>query len=538
MAKATMKRCIFILCILFFAFGLCAAQTTYNLENIYQRGIPDTSLRYWGNRLAGVGDVNGDGFDDVAISAYTRNTWKPKIYLYFGSAAGLDTIYDLLIEPPVESTMGSIAGGDINKDGYSDIILGLEGSTKKIWVYYGGPTVDTIPDITFSNSGKILECQVATGDLNGDDTTDIIVGDYWGDDNNGLDGHVYIFKGSAQFDTLPWLEIKGRNDEELGSTVGSGGDVNNDGYQDLYAGAPGNNAAYTWAGRLYIFYGGVAMDTIPDFIKNGEGASQFWGEYSSALCPAENEYGRFWTGNNCYPGGYMTTKQNGKAELFYGGIVMDTVPDMTITGADSFTNLGVTFASALIDSGFNGDLICGAAEPTGIGMGRCWTSKLAQDTIVDGWLQGRWVGDQIGVNTANAGDVNGDGREEIMFGSYTDTNRLVVVCKYTGPDGIEGKTDSLGQNIVLKLSQNFPNPFKQSTAIDYQISEKRLVNLSVYNIAGQKVKTLINEIINPGFYRVKWDGRDDKGQKVAGGVYFYRFTSDKKYTVKKMVVLH
>ncbi len=75
------------------------------------------------------------------------------------------------------------------------------------------------------------------------------------------------------------------------------------------------------------------------------------------------------------------------------------------------------------------------------------------------------------------------------------------------------------------IAQNYPNPFKDNTVIEYAIPVKAPVTLSVYDITGKLVKTLVNEVQNVNYYRVTWDGTDYKGSKVASGVYFYKLTS-------------
>lgn len=547
MAKATMKRCIFIFCLLSIAFCIGAAyapsqavaQTTYNLNIIFQRGIPDTSLRYWGAAIAGMGDVNGDGYDDVAVGCFKTTgaleTDTAYVYIYYGGAAGIDTIHDLLIKDWAKGWNGlSICGGDINKDGYSDIIINPV-SSGKAYIHYGGSSPPPTADIVFG--GRLYETftTVACGDVTGDDTTDLIVGDYA---NLSGDGHVNIYKGSAALDTMPWLRIDGHDGEEFGVTVGGGGNVNNDGFQDIYIGACANSEAYGWAGRLYIYHGGPAMDTIPDFIKDGEGGSQFWGDNPSALCLNNIGYGRFFTGSYYYPGGWLSAKNNGKVELFYGGSPMDSIPDMSIIGADTFTRLGTYCASALVDNGGLGDLLCGAFEDSGRGEGRLWTGKTVQDTVINAWLKGRWEGDNLGVKVANAGDVDKNGREEIIFASAADTNRQVVICRYTGPDGVAENPFETISLPGLKLFENVPNPFSRSTTIRYQLMANGFVSLRVYNIQGQLVRVLANEVKNPGSYEVRWDGRDETGQTAANGIYFYQLkTGDKSMVEKKMILI-
>ena len=89
------------------------------------------------------------------------------------------------------------------------------------------------------------------------------------------------------------------------------------------------------------------------------------------------------------------------------------------------------------------------------------------------------------------------------------------------------------------LQQNYPNPFNPSTSIMYTIGagEPVLTNLSVFNVLGQKVATLVDEIQGPGTRTVTWEGRDDSGAKVASGVYFYRLSHGEQAEAMKMILL-
>jgi hypothetical protein len=89
------------------------------------------------------------------------------------------------------------------------------------------------------------------------------------------------------------------------------------------------------------------------------------------------------------------------------------------------------------------------------------------------------------------------------------------------------------------LHDNFPNPFNPVTTITYSIKEQAQVSLRVYNVAGQLVRTLVNEQQTPQVedFRVTWDGRNDLGQGVSSGVYFYKLTTKGFSETKKMVLL-
>ena len=88
------------------------------------------------------------------------------------------------------------------------------------------------------------------------------------------------------------------------------------------------------------------------------------------------------------------------------------------------------------------------------------------------------------------------------------------------------------------LLNNYPNPFNPTTSISFSIPEESKVNLSIYNIKGQKVKTLINEVLPAGEHSVVWNGRDSNGKRVSSGIYFYQLISNvNKSNIKKMLLL-
>jgi len=89
----------------------------------------------------------------------------------------------------------------------------------------------------------------------------------------------------------------------------------------------------------------------------------------------------------------------------------------------------------------------------------------------------------------------------------------------------------------LALSQNFPNPFNPSTRIDFQIKESAEIDLEIYNIKGQKVRTLVDGFKHTGDYSVEWDGTNDSGKNVTSGLYLYRLSSKKFSSTRKMILL-
>ena len=89
----------------------------------------------------------------------------------------------------------------------------------------------------------------------------------------------------------------------------------------------------------------------------------------------------------------------------------------------------------------------------------------------------------------------------------------------------------------FKLETNFPNPFNPETLIQYQLPEPAHVTLTVYNLLGQKIRTLIDKKQQAGYHSVHWDGRDEMGSSVASGMYFYVLRAGDFMDVKKMMLL-
>jgi hypothetical protein len=87
------------------------------------------------------------------------------------------------------------------------------------------------------------------------------------------------------------------------------------------------------------------------------------------------------------------------------------------------------------------------------------------------------------------------------------------------------------------LDQNYPNPFNPSTTLAYSLKEAGHVTVSIFNVLGQNVKTLVNEYQDAGFYTKIWDGHDDSGSEVASGIYFYRIKAGDFSDIKKMVLM-
>ncbi len=114
---------------------------------------------------------------------------------------------------------------------------------------------------------------------------------------------------------------------------------------------------------------------------------------------------------------------------------------------------------------------------------------------------------------------------------------LAIKFSTINPDGIVGTHEDDVPEHVTMLGQNYPNPFNPTTKISFSIKNNSRVELAVYNINGQKVKTLKKEIMSAGNHSVVWNGKDSNNKDVSSGIYFYKLNTGEETQVRKMVLL-
>ncbi len=113
-------------------------------------------------------------------------------------------------------------------------------------------------------------------------------------------------------------------------------------------------------------------------------------------------------------------------------------------------------------------------------------------------------------------------------------DKLEIKKKTSGTVGVK---DEKGLPVSYELLQNFPNPFNPSTTINYSVPQHSDVSLVIYNILGSKIRTLVNNSQAQGNYSVVWNGKDDFGNSVSSGIYFYALKAGDISFVKKMILM-
>ena len=336
---------------------------------------PGTSYEF-GYSVSGAGDVNGDGYDDVIVGAQRYSSYTGRAYVFHGSATGVSTTATTTLSPSTSGTYFGVAvsgAGDVNGDGYADVVVGASrysSSTGRAYVYLG------------SASG--VSTTVST-----------------------------TLTGSA-------------SSNYFGNAVSSAGDVNDDGYADVVVGAYGYSSS---TGRAYVFHGSASgLSSSVSTTLTGTSSSNYFG-FSVSEAGDVNADGYA----DVIVGAYGYNTSTGRAYVFHGGAsAVSTSAASTITGASTSYYLGYSVSGAGDANGDGyADVIIGAMRYSSY-TGRAYVhhgSSTGVSTTATTTLTGSSTDDYFGRSVSGAGDVNGDGYADVVVGSPyygADTGRAVV----------------------------------------------------------------------------------------------------------------
>ncbi|MCF0073621.1 FG-GAP-like repeat-containing protein [Dyadobacter sp. CY261] len=446
--------------------------------NIYSQEITGyQDFCSFGRSVANAGDVNGDGFSDIIVGAYEHNSGQANsgaAYIYYGSLQGIN----LNMVTKIENVVGSgglgfsVAGaGDVNGDGFDDVIIGdmsyfvswnpqkglVEGAAL---IYYGsnqGLITNTPSILKNSQTQSSFGWTVSSaGDVNGDGYDDVLVGDpnY---DKQFDEGAAYVYYGSGQgINTVAAITLEGdQQSEQFGGAVSNAGDVNGDGFDDILVGAGfySNNQSYSVA--AFIFYGsGSGVSNNPTIIENK--LPDTWNGYSVSGAGDLNGDGF----NDIAVGIPDNQAGDGGTFIYYGssaGININSSKTILKIGQPSYFGNSVSEAGDFNGDGY-GDLLIGAVQYSQIGtaafiyLGSA-NGVNSQTPITFG---NNIANSNMGESVAYAGDVNGDGYSDVLIGA-TSYNTKGSALLFKGNNG-----NGLRNNLRLYNSADLLTPINHT----------------------------------------------------------------------------
>jgi hypothetical protein len=301
-----------------------------------------------GGSVAGAGDVNGDGYSDVLISADSRangQTHEGVVLLFLGSSNGLgpDGTFDNAdwrIEGGVANArIGFCApAGDVNGDGFSDFAVGvpyLNDNTGAAFVYHGQADIQDRQDATLADAdwrvdgnqpmGYFGNHAVSAGDVNADGYSDLLVTAFNQADTQTREGMAFLYRGGDGGLESSWSWSRAESHQAsagFGEGAASAGDVNGDGFSDVVISAPGYDDEHFTEGRVWVYLGSVNGLTEPCWMVEGNQTNVAFGRAVATAGDFDGDgFSDIMVGSPQYPSGGRMHFYRGN-----GGIGLDRVP--------------------------------------------------------------------------------------------------------------------------------------------------------------------------------------------------------------------
>jgi hypothetical protein len=396
----------------------------------------DQELGRFGFSVGTAGDVNGDGHDDVIVGASDYDNGQDsegRAFVYHGSAAGLGTAADWTAESDQEAAYFGISvgtAGDVNGDGYDDVIVGAhyynngEFQEGRAFVYHGSEDgLSTTPNWTAESNQAFAYFghSVGTaGDVNGDGYDDVIVGAY-------LAGRAFVYHGSpAGLSTTADWTAESQEAAWFGYSVGTAGDVTGDGYDDVIVGAIFYDNGQTDEGRAFVYQGSAAgLSTTPDWTAESDQDGARFGTSVGTTGDVNGDgYADVIVGAIYYDNGQT---DEGRAFVYHGSAAgLSTTPDWTAESNQAGATFGISVGTAGDVNGDGYDDVIVGASLYERGHGQTDEGlAVVYHGSADGLSTTRdWIAElnqsfaYFGTSVGTAGDNNGDGHDDVIVGAF------------------------------------------------------------------------------------------------------------------------
>jgi hypothetical protein len=405
------------------ASGFSATMDLSNLDgNNGFRLDGETPIDFSGISVSTAGDVNGDGFDDVIVGAFRADPngyGSGSSYVVFGQASGFSATMNLSsldgsngfrLDGEAEYDFSGFSvsnAGDVNGDGFDDVIVGVRfahsnvyaGSSYVVFGQASGFSAAMNLSTLNGNNGFRLDGEAAgdfsgfsvstAGDVNGDGFDDVIVGSYSASPNGTYSGSSYVVFGQASgfsaamdLSTLNGsngFRLDGEASNVSGHSVSTAGDVNGDGFDDLIVGARHADSNGDRSGSSYVVFGKAS----------GFSATM---DLSSL------------NGNNGF-------RLDGEVANDQSGVSVSTAGDVNGDGFDDLI-VGAYGAGSSSDNSGSSYVVFGQASGFSAAM------NLSSLNGSNGFRLDGKTGDRLGFSVSTAGDVNGDGFDDLIVGAW------------------------------------------------------------------------------------------------------------------------
>ncbi|MCE7058539.1 FG-GAP-like repeat-containing protein [Dyadobacter sp. CY343] len=434
----------------------------------------------FGFAASGAGDVNGDGYSDIVVGArlYDKGeTDEGAVFVYHGSAAGINSNSPAatLESNQANAYLGHTVNtaGDVNGDGYSDVIAGANMYDKgqlnegAAFVHYGsaaGIGAQAAVVLEKNQAEAQLGSSVASaGDANGDGYADVIVGAMFYDNGQSNEGAAFVYQGSAiGLSTIPVSKFESEQaNAQLGNSVASAGDINGDGYSDVLMGSIAYDKGQVDEGAAFIWYGEAGgISSIPFKL---EGSNPF-AQMGWSIAHVGDVNGDGYDDVGIAADGYDNGQTSEGAVFIYHGsqLGLNPMPVTTIEGNQKYARMGSIASAGDVNGDGYGDIIIGVPlygennagavfiyHGSSQGIISNVEYKIEQQQIEDG---------RFGNSVASAGDVNGDGYGDVVVGApefeegmafvYLGSSNGIITNMITE---IDGSTDGFLMGVVTGL---------------------------------------------------------------------------------------
>ncbi|MCF0053738.1 FG-GAP-like repeat-containing protein [Dyadobacter sp. LJ53] len=400
----------------------------------------------YGWSAATAGDVNGDGYSDIMVGSYLYDygqTNEGAVFVYHGSAQGIKASAALRLEsnqPEAKQGIAVACAGDVNGDGYSDVMIG-------IWQYDKGESNEGAVVLHHGSANGLISSPASTlesnqadaglgwsvksaGDVNGDGYSDIVIGANTYDTGQNDEGAAFIWLGRpAGTLTRKMKVIKSENDQaELGFAVAGAGDVNGDGYDDFLVGAPYFDNGQNDEGAVFVYHG--SSNGANDVITTQLEGNQINATFGKSVSQAGDVNGDGFDDVIVGAIGYSNQQANeGAAFVYYGsasGIIANKLTILESNQATAWMGSSVSSAGDVNGDGFS-DVIVGSPNFSSefSTEGAAFVFHGSANGIIQAYnvkLKGGQEAAHLGYSVAGAGDVNGDGFSDVILGSPFFTN--------------------------------------------------------------------------------------------------------------------